>query len=831
MCGCRYGLLKRDAYKEGTVSGTSSYFTPATTTNSYDANNNLYAVSDSGNAANNRSFVTDDAGRVLYKAQNGAVERQLIANGEVLGRFGGALADFNFGYTPISASFPKANPGTFAVGASDSLRSIAKAVYGDSSLWYLIAEANGLQSDKELRVGQTLNVPNRVTSAANNAGTFKPYDPSVVGDTAPTLPNPPPPPGKKGCGGLGKLIMVVVAVVATIATAGALAGASGSAVFSTGASVLGGTAAAGTTVAGSLGVIGTGMVAGAVGSIASQVAGNMLGVQDGFSWKSVALGAISAGATAGVGQALGAAGQAAGQTTLSWQQVAARAAVGNAITQGVGVITGLQAKFDWKGVAASAVGAGVGQAVGGTMGDVFGKGTFGARLATGLVAGTAAAVMRGGKVAIQQVAVDAFGNALGYSLAEASSGSNPASAYDHRNGSDVQSDQAYGDRAIREYMARTPGAGMSEADYWNRPALTQADRYAQVYGGEASQTGDRLTLSRGSPLDDLDREIAEAKAVLNAMDRDAANARSIRAGNAITSRLNRESVIRETVYGQAAAEASAGGVGAVGGAEMPNLGMPFDNPAAQTFTIGDQPGAGSAPVAGASSGELFAPGGSDWNLRGTAGFSAVTAYDSWRRDLYKAEALRIRETHTAQFRAATTLPQKEAIARAAFDARQNLRTSTQNLLSPSGRYVSMAIEPPRTFDSQVKHSLNKLGAGASTEDAYKRITYTAGSSNPLVSTINNSRTGADWLWCCGLQRCHGCTWSTRLHSGRGDRLAGGRRCRRHGCQRDDRSDRHGHWKGRRTRGYYCGCTRVDRRLPCLDGSGRGRRLRWRKLWP
>ena len=72
-----YGLLRRDAYKESTVHGTSSYFSPATTTNSYDANNNLYAVTDSGNAADNRSFVTDDAGRVLYKAQNGAVERQL----------------------------------------------------------------------------------------------------------------------------------------------------------------------------------------------------------------------------------------------------------------------------------------------------------------------------------------------------------------------------------------------------------------------------------------------------------------------------------------------------------------------------------------------------------------------------------------------------------------------------------------------------------------------------------------------------------------------------------------------------------------------------------
>lgn len=276
----------------------------------------------------------------------------------MLGRIGGALAEFNFGYTPISASFPKAN-----------------------------------------------------------AGTFKPYDPSVVvGDTTPTLPNPPPP--DKGCGVLGQIIMIVVAVVATIATAGALAGASGSAVFSTGASVLGGTAAAGTTVAGSLGVIGTGMVAGAVGSIASQVAGNMLGVVDGYSWKSVALGAISGGATAGVGQFLGQTGQLLHGPT--WQMAAARAAVGNAITQGVGVITGLQDKFDWKGVAASAVGGGVGHAVGdavgmnakGFNGLSFGQ-QIGPRLVSSMAAGAAAAVMRGGKISIQQVAIDAFGNAFG----------------------------------------------------------------------------------------------------------------------------------------------------------------------------------------------------------------------------------------------------------------------------------------------------------------------------------------------------------------------------------------------------------------------------------
>ena len=69
--------------------------------------------------------------------------------------------------------------------------------------------------------------------------------------------------------------------------------------------------------------------------------------------------------------------------------------------------------------------------------------------------------MRGGRISVQQVAADAFGNALGSSLADSGSGTNnpsirdyvngmdrasdnytPASEYGYRNGSDIQSDNA-----------------------------------------------------------------------------------------------------------------------------------------------------------------------------------------------------------------------------------------------------------------------------------------------------------------------------------------------------------------------------------------------------
>jgi YD repeat-containing protein len=422
-----YTHLRRDAYMESVVSGTSNLLQPGSTTSTYDVNNNLVAVTDSTKAANNRSFINDAAGRILQSTQNGNVQRQLVANGEVLGRYGTYLnpdkpadssgnplfvtgANFNFGYTKISGSYPGANPGTRTVEAGESLQSIAKSVYGDSSLWYLVADANGLTSDRDLRVGQTLTVPSRVTGANNSSNTFKPYNPGeVVGNTTPNLPSPPSGGGGGGCGVLGTIIMVVVAAVVTYFSAGALGG------------------SAWAWAAG-----------GAIGSVASQAVGIAIGAQEGFNWGAVAMAAIGSGIGAGVSQA-------AQGTTLGAQNAAgaaARAAISNAATQGIAVVTGMQDKFSWTSVAASAVGAGVGAALDdsimgtqiegpampgqtlgragglvGEMGGGQGAQIFGASL-KGFAAGVGTAVARGGRVAVTQIATDAFGNALGESWGE-----------------------------------------------------------------------------------------------------------------------------------------------------------------------------------------------------------------------------------------------------------------------------------------------------------------------------------------------------------------------------------------------------------------------------
>jgi hypothetical protein len=266
--------------------------------------------------------------------------------------------------------------------------------------------------------------PHRHNSGANSAvgaaGTFKPYDPSKVqGDTTPNLPAPQA--EDSGCGGIGQILVIIVAIVVTVVTYGAAA-----AYFGPG---LGATIAAGA-------------VAWAAGSIASQAVGIAIGVQQDFDWKGVALAAVGGAIGGGLSEFSAFSGAA-----NSTANVVVRAAIGNALTQGVAVATGLQAKFDWKGVAIAAVGAGVGSAVSEGLGDsvrtddagnafLDKNGNF-ERLAgtgplsalgragaiirsslSGAAAGITTASLRGGKIDIARIATDAFGNALGSSWSE-----------------------------------------------------------------------------------------------------------------------------------------------------------------------------------------------------------------------------------------------------------------------------------------------------------------------------------------------------------------------------------------------------------------------------
>jgi YD repeat-containing protein len=343
------------------------------------------------------------------------------------------------------------------VSAGENLRAVAQRIYGTSSLWYALAAANGLQDDQAtLTAGSLLNVP-QVKTATNDAGTFKPYNPTDnAGSTLPNVPYIPPAP-KASCNPL-QIVMIVVAVVVTIYTAGAAAGAMGAtATSATTAAAAGGTAvatsgAAVTMATGSAALAGgaaltatsgfalsagltatsaiAATVGGFAGSVASQLVGKALGVTDSFNLRQAVGSGLTAGLTAGAGAALSKVSGSLGAVLQSgdWRSAAAFASV-NSLTGHAGArLAGLDNSFSWRAVAANAVTASVSRAVTGRIGQSMelnlakDHSQFAQDLLSGAVGGvvgihTRRAVGLEQRVDYGQVAADAFGNALGNALA------------------------------------------------------------------------------------------------------------------------------------------------------------------------------------------------------------------------------------------------------------------------------------------------------------------------------------------------------------------------------------------------------------------------------
>ncbi|MGF6415782.1 LysM peptidoglycan-binding domain-containing protein [Paraburkholderia sp. MM5482-R1] len=343
-------------------------------------------------------------------------------------------ADFDENFMAINGVYPGVSPGTWTVRDGDTLQSVASSLWGDATLWYILADANGLKGDDVLKAGQMLTVPNQVTNVHNTATTFKPYDPGkAIGNTQPTLPDPPPPPAKDGgCGPVAAIIAVVVAAVATVFTAGAasmaLAGTLSSltvsgAMTADAAALVGGGAAIGFGTAVAASVIG-----GAVGAAAAQGVMIAAGEQSGFNWKGVAMGAVGAAVgssvlgVTGVGTAVGSAF--GGSTASQFAGAAAQGAIRSITTQGIGVLTGAQHSFDWKGVAASAIASGVAYGVGAAVRSVgadFGfdmqsdSGRFVTGVSAGVAAGAASTIVRGGSLGrnVGAISMDAVASTIG----------------------------------------------------------------------------------------------------------------------------------------------------------------------------------------------------------------------------------------------------------------------------------------------------------------------------------------------------------------------------------------------------------------------------------
>ncbi|MBB3820951.1 YD repeat-containing protein [Xanthomonas arboricola] len=431
----RYTYQGAETYLTQQVVGTSTNanFKTSNSTSTYDAWGKLLSVRENtpGGKVDDRLryFTMDAEGNILRRTEgtfkNGVFEQDdaerlrteqyAFANGQYVaaGRFDGktdVLGQMN--------AYASTDVGTYkvTVQAGDTLRSLAQRLYGNSNLWYVLAEANAIDDDSGLVAGATLNVPD-VKANTNDATTFKPFNASdAIGSTTPSLPYIPKPP-ESGCGTLGMIIMIVVAIVVTIYTAGAAAGLMGAATATGATAASAGTFAAGVgTLAGSYGATAA-MVGGAAGafagSLASQTVGSAMG-QTSFSWRNVAASTVAGAATAGFGTFVSGA--------PAVVAAVATAAVGNVSSYVANKLVGNEASFSWRSVAASAVTAGITQQLAPTISNALGidAGSYARDIVSGITGGVVSAHVRqgmvGGAVNYQDVFVDAFGNVLSSSL-------------------------------------------------------------------------------------------------------------------------------------------------------------------------------------------------------------------------------------------------------------------------------------------------------------------------------------------------------------------------------------------------------------------------------
>jgi hypothetical protein len=242
--------------------------------------------------------------------------------------YGATIAQFGEVAAPITTYAHGADGGGYTVSEDgESLSSVAEQMWGDASLWYVLAQANGLSGDASLVQGQHLTIPAGIQRNSFTATTFKPYDPAeTLGNISPSGPAV----KKPKCGVLGQILVAVIAVAIAVALPESAPGLSSFWVGLTGA---------------------------VAGDFFGQLAGMAIGTQDDLSFKELAMTAV----TAGVGDGLDVLG--VGGTDVFAGAV--RSMMVNAVSQGIGIATGLQHKFSFAGVAA----AGVGSLVGGAIGD------------------------------------------------------------------------------------------------------------------------------------------------------------------------------------------------------------------------------------------------------------------------------------------------------------------------------------------------------------------------------------------------------------------------------------------------------------------------------
>jgi LysM repeat protein len=320
-------------YGDGREQGINAYGDAhGNSTSTYDANLNRKAVNlgqgDGQDRPETKSLVLDNDGHILKlthddgKSAINEVKDYAYALGNPVGEVGHGtdtetntvkLDTENYSLViNLGADTPATAVTSYTTRAGDTLQGIASAVYGNPSLWFVIADANGLNAGEPIPAGRQLTIPNNIHQGTLTADTHKLYNANdIIGSSLPNLVTPPPPSHGGGCGSIIMIIIVVViAVVVAWATAGAGLLLVNAALGTTYASLA--AAASASLLATVAATAVAGAVVAAVGSIVQQGLFIALGYMKpgDFSWNAVGHAAIT-GAITGAATAVGAAAKAA----------------------------------------------------------------------------------------------------------------------------------------------------------------------------------------------------------------------------------------------------------------------------------------------------------------------------------------------------------------------------------------------------------------------------------------------------------------------------------------------------------------------------------------
>jgi len=155
--------------------------------------------------------------------------------------------------------------------------------------------------------------------------------------------------------------------------------------------------------------IGSYVGAAVVANVASQLTADLLDIQNEFDITSLGTSALTAGLLPpGVGD------------QISMTQAFTNAVVSNVVSQGVNILVGKQQNFSWRSLAVAAVASPINYSIAQGIGNVIGD-RFAADLVTGFVNGAVnnqlqRIVYNGGKMDWQNIATNAFGTAIGNAI-------------------------------------------------------------------------------------------------------------------------------------------------------------------------------------------------------------------------------------------------------------------------------------------------------------------------------------------------------------------------------------------------------------------------------